>query len=342
MRTVTASAPGRVNLIGEHLDYNGGLCLPIAIDRRTTVSIAGAETTTLHSTHEPRGWERYVLGVLEALDVTEPLSIEVTSDVPLGAGLSSSAALTCATALALDSFLELGRSRDELAQACIRAENEYVGVPTGGMDQRIALFAQPGHALLLDFATGTQVASAWRPEQDGIQLLVVDTRVQHALLTSPYAERRATCAAAARLLAPVPLVEADEDLIAHLPPLEQRRARHVVTEQRRVRACVDAAAARSWDRVGALMTASHWSLRDDYEVSCAELDTVVEIAVGAGAAGARMTGGGFGGSVLVLVSTSVTEQVTASVLSAFARNGWEAPTVFPVEASRGAEVDQLT
>lgn len=342
MNSVTASAPGRVNLIGEHLDYNGGLCLPIAIDRRTTATVRRTGSGARSSDVEPTGWIRYVDGVLAALGVEEPLDVAVTSTVPIGAGLSSSAALTCATAVAVDTLLNLHLTRDDLAQACIRAENEYVGAPTGGMDQRIALFGETGNALLIDFATGNLSSIPWNPGQDGHRLLVIDTRVQHALADGQYADRRTTCESAARQLAPVRLVDADEDLLAHLQPLAYRRARHVLTEQRRTQAFADAARHQAWESMGALLTASHWSLRDDYEVSCDELDTVVDSALGAGALGARMTGGGFGGSAIALVRSASVEQVKSAVCDAFAENGWEAPTVFPVEASRSASVDQIT
>jgi len=346
---VTASAPGRVNLIGEHLDYNGGCCLPIAIDRRTTVTAGPSSDGQLTITsggvswsglpvEHADGWAGYVAGVLWALGVDTALEIAITSDVPIGAGLSSSAALECATAVAVDELLELGRTRSELAEACIRAETEYVGAPTGGLDQTAALFATAGHALLLDFADGSGRPVPWAPEADDVVLLVVDTHVSHDLVDSGYADRRTESARAARLLAPVGLVDADEGLVARLPPVEQRRARHVLTEQRRVRAFVEAADARDWDRAGALMSASHASLRDDYEVSCEELDVAVESAVTNGALGARMTGGGFGGSAIALVPDDLARDVATAVRDSFARNGWKAPTVFAVEASQGAFV----
>jgi galactokinase len=326
VRTVTASAPGRVNLIGEHLDYNGGLCLPIAIDRRTTVTVGHAATNDLRSDRAEHGWERYVLGVLAALGVDEPLRIDVTSTVPVGAGLSSSAALTCSVALAVDRLLDLGRSRDEVLAAAVAAENAHVGVPTGGMDQAAALFGEPGHAVLLDFDSGTRELTRWSPEEAGLRLLVVDTGVRHRLADSTYADRRAVCEATAAELGLTHLARATTPDLGRLSGDSLRRARHVVTEQQRVRDLVAAAEQGAWEDVGRLMTASHVSLRDDFEVSCTELDEVVDDALAAGALGARMTGGGFGGSAIVLVA-----------------EGTKAPTGgVPVEASRGASVDQVT
>jgi galactokinase len=345
----TAAAPGRVNLIGEHLDYNGGRCLPIALPRRTTVTVrpstdgqltvnSGGLTWSGLPLERADGWAAYVVGVLWALGVESALDIEVTSDVPIGAGLSSSAALECATALAVDRLLGLGMDRADLAAACVRAETEYVGAPTGGLDQTISLFAERGHALLLDFADGSRRQVPWQPEAAGAALLVVDTRVEHALVEGGYGDRRAECARAAAELGISQLVRATEDDVARVSPELRGRVRHAVTEQQRVDAVVDAAVVGDWATVGTLFTASHASLRHDFAVSCPELDAVVEVALAAGALGARMTGGGFGGSAIVLTPAGRVDRVTWSVQEQFGRNGWEAPTVFPVEASTGALV----
>lgn len=328
VESVTASAPGRVNLIGEHLDYNGGRCLPIAIDLRTTATLTRAARGAVRSEHA--GGEAYVHGVLAALGVDEPLDVAITSDVPVGAGLSSSAALTCSVAVAVDELLGLGRSREELLAAAISAENDHVGVPTGGMDQTVALHGSTGNALLLDFFTGTRTPTPWAPEAAGLRLLVVDTGVRHRLAQSAYADRRATCEAAAGRLGLDHLARATPADLARLDGEEQALARHVVTEQQRVADLVLAAAAGDWAEVGRLMTASHASLRDDYRVSCAELDQVVDAALAAGALGARMTGGGFGGCAIVLAPDS-RKAPTGSLVRAW-----------PVEASRGAAVDQVT
>jgi galactokinase len=340
---VTASAPGRVNLIGEHLDYNGGRCLPIALPLRTTVTARPSEHGQLSVTsgglswsglpgERAEGWAGYVVGVLWALGVETALDLEVTSDVPIGAGLSSSAALECATALAVDALLDLRLTREALAAACVRAETEYVGAPTGGLDQTTALFATAGHALLLDFSKGSREQLPWRPEDDGVRLLVIDTRVAHALVDGAYAARRQACDRAAASLGVAHLAEAP--LRDDLSP----EARHVVTEQRRVDDFVYAVRRRAWDDAGALMTQSHLSLRIDFEVSCPELDAVVETALAHGALGARMTGGGFGGSAIALVPDPEVARVESAVTSAFAANDWEAPTIFAAEASQGAIV----
>lgn len=349
-RSVTARAPGRVNLIGEHLDYNGGSALPIALPCATTATVTRSPDAQTRVTsgelvwvgtpdYEPDGWAAYVLGVLHALGVEEPLEIAIGSDVPIGAGQSSSAALECSVALAVDGLLGLNRDREALADACIRAENEYVGAPTGGMDQAISLHAVPGHALLLDFASGSRTPVPFDPGPSGHALLVVDTRVAHRLVDGAYAARRADCQAAADVLGIEYLAAASyEDLSRISDEQHRRRARHVVAEQHRVAAFVAALQVGDWAEAGALMTASHLSLRDDFEVSCPELDTVVAAALGAGALGARMTGGGFGGSAIVLAPLEDLAVVRTRIGAAFAGNGWDAPTQVQVEASRGAEV----
>lgn len=345
MITAEASAPGRVNLIGEHLDYNGGKCLPIAIDRRTTAIVrrgageVGTRTSDAQPEGRPAAWTQYVDGVLAALGVTEPLDVAVTSTLPVGSGLSSSAALVCSIALAVDALLGLGNSREQLLEATIRAENEYVGVPTGGMDQTASLFATPGHALLIDFADGSRTPVPLDLDAAGLSLLVIDTGVRHALIDGGYAARRSDSKEAASHLGVRALALADPDDLRRVPGGRiGRRARHVLSEQARVSAFVEAVTRADWDSAGALMTASHESLRDDYEVSCSELDLAVERALGAGAVGARMTGGGFGGCAIALVTSMTGPQVRESVEAGFADYGWHAPTVFAVEASRGAQL----
>lgn len=338
-----------MNLIGEHLDYNGGRCLPIAIDRSTSVRVSpslhgqlsvtsgGLEWSGLPG-ERAEGWAGYVVGVLWALGVDAALDLTVGSDVPIGAGLSSSAALECATAVAVNDLLALGRSAEELAAACVRAENEYVGAPTGGLDQLTVLFARHGQALLLDFADGSRTPVPFTPEADGLALVVVDTQVAHALVDGGYADRRAACDRAAALLGVRHLANAEPSVLRTLPADLLPLARHVVGEQGRVDAFAAALARRDWAGAGTLMTASHASLRDDFAVSCAELDAVVATALATGALGARMTGAGFGGSAIALVPHDAVPAFGAAVTERFARNGWEAPTVFTVEASAGAEV----
>ena len=347
--TAVASAPGRVNLIGEHLDYNGGRCLPIALPQRTTVTVQPSTEGQLTVTsgglswsglpaERAEGWAGYVVGVLWALGVDTALDLDVTSEVPIGAGLSSSAALECATALAVAELLDLRVSREELAAACIRAETEYVGAPTGGLDQTTSFFAVPGHALLLDFADRSRRQVRWTPEDDGLALLVVDTGVAHGHVEGGYGDRRAECREAARMLGVPHLASARS--ADGLPEPIAARARHVISEQARVDTFVEALAAQDWSTVGALMTASHASLRDDFEVSCDELDLAVDTALQNRALGARMTGGGFGGSIIALVPVARLDDVVSSCRGAFVRNGWEAPTWYVVEASAGARAER--
>lgn len=352
MEHVVASAPGRVNLIGEHLDYNGGRCLPIALPQRTTVSARpnaeGQLTVTSGGLswsglpgERAEGWAAYVVGVLWSLGVDVALDLTVTSDVPIGAGLSSSAALECATALAVDELLDLGRSRDQLAAACVRAETEYVGAATGGLDQTIAMQARRGEALLLDFADGSRTPVRFDPSSAGLGLLVVDTRVEHRLVDGGYAARRADCELAARILG-VPLLGTVTEPASALTSLTEarlrRRAGHVFSEQQRVTELVLALDLGDWAEAGALMTSSHESLRDDFEVSCPELDAVVTAALDAGALGARMTGGGFGGSAIVL--TPEPDDARTAIGAAFAARGWAPPAYLDAHASEGARVER--
>lgn len=346
------SAPGRVNLIGEHTDYNAGLCLPFALAERTYVAARtrSHDQVRLLSTHgdqrwegtldevgpgAPTGWAAYPAGVLWALrrrgmDVPG-LDLAITSDVPVGAGLSSSAALECAVAMAA-AELTVGADaidRDLLRQACIEAENVVAGAATGGLDQTVSLGAQPGHLMLLDFADGSREQVPWSlPER--WRVLVVDTRAAHSLADGQYAARRDACIAAAEHAGVATLrdLEGLDDpwpVVATLPGDQARRVRHVLTENDRVRAAVAALRAGDADTVGSVMTASHLSLRDDYEVSCAELDLVVDTALAHGALGARMTGGGFGGSAIALVPGDTVEQTTAAIADAFDDAGFDDP-----------------
>jgi galactokinase len=348
------AAPGRVNLIGEHLDYNGGRVLPIALPHACYVA-SGRRTddlVTVRSRQADDAWEgrldevapgaqdgfvAYVAGVLWALreDGFEVPGLDLLVDgrVPLGAGLSSSAALELSVALAAG-VPESADVRERLVAACMRAENDVVGAPTGGMDQAIAAFATPDHALLIDFASGDRRDVPWDPASAGLSLLVLDTRVQHSLSDGSYGDRRSESAAAAEALGVDSLVDASRDAVEALDDeTMRRRARHVVTEDARVGATVDALEAGDYMTVGTLFTASHVSMRDDYEISCAELDVVVETALAAGAVGARMTGGGFGGSAIALVPTDRLDLVEQAVASAFVDRGWDLPAVLEAPAS---------
>ncbi len=347
------SAPGRVNLIGEHTDYNDGLCLPFALPHRTyaAVRVRDDDRLTMSSVQagdgwsgtvdevgpgRPDGWSAYVAGVWWALQrrgASLPgLDVLIDGRVPLGSGLSSSAALECSVAVALADLSATGENlaRRELMAASIEAENVVAGANTGGMDQAVSLLARDGHAMLLDCADFSTRDVPWRIGELGWTLLVVDTRAPHALVDGQYAARRASTEQAARLLG-VGALRAVEvaDLDAALARLDdevlRRRTRHVVTEIERVRVAAAALERADLDVLGSAMTASHASLRDDYEVSAPELDTVVEAALAAGAVGARMTGGGFGGSAIALVQDTAYEQVAEAVQAAFADRGFAAP-----------------
>jgi galactokinase len=371
------AAPGRVNLIGEHVDYQGGLCLPFALPQRTLVAVAarGDGILRVRSAQDTEpwegaldevapgsvtGWAGYVAGVpwaLRALGYEVPgLDAVVEGYVPVGAGLSSSAALECAVAVALDDLAGLGLSADDrgrarLAAACVRAENEIAGAPTGGMDQAASLRSRPGHVLLLDCRDFRARPVPLDMAGAGLELLVMDTRAHHALVDGRYGSRRTECEEAARVLgvrflADVSAYDLDA-AVARLPAGELRgRVRHVVGEIDRVRRVaglldagrlasgVPAAAGKvpggveelgGAAELGALLDASHASLRDDFEVSCAELDLACDQARTAGALGARMTGGGFGGSAIALVRTGAADAVAGSVAAAFARASMAPP-----------------
>ncbi|QJY51101.1 galactokinase [Pseudonocardia broussonetiae] len=354
------SAPGRVNLIGEHVDYAQGLCLPFALAERTVVEAAVRSDGrfTARSDAEgggvdlalddvgpgsPAGWAGYAAGVLWALrDAGHPvggMDLTVTATVPLGAGLSSSAALECAVAVAADELFGLGLPRDELARACVRAENEVVGAATGGMDQAAALLCTAGHALLLDTRDGSTRQVPFAPADDGLAVLVIDTRVRHDLADGQYGARRAAVEKASAALGMPSLRDATpadlEGLDADLLP----RARHIVSEIARVGEVVALLDAGRLRDIGPLLDASHASLARDYAVSCAELDLAVQVARDAGALGARMTGGGFGGSAIALVPVERIDAVTDAVRAAFARAGLTAPEVRTAEPSAGAGRD---
>ncbi|MFJ6519385.1 galactokinase [Streptomyces filamentosus] len=357
------AAPGRVNLIGEYTDFNDGFVLPLALPHTTVAAVSRRDdgVLRLHSADadggvvqldldalEPLsggGWAAYPAGVAWALREAGHeiggADVHLASTVPTGAGLSSSAALEVVTALALNDLFGLGLTRPELARTAQRAENAFVGVPCGIMDQMASACAEEGHALHLDTRDLSYRQVPFGLAAEGLELLVVDTRVKHALGDGAYAERRAGCEAGARALGVRALRDVDA---AHLPAVlarltdgtTLRYVRHVVSDNDRVArtiALLDAGATRE---VGPLLTEGHASLRDDLRVSCPELDLVVETANAAGALGARMTGGGFGGSAVVLVDADRAAPVAAAVRSAFADAGYAEPGVFPAVPSAGA------
>ncbi len=344
-------APGRVNLIGEHVDYNGGRCLPMALTQCTTARVTLRPDQRLVLTSGERSWEGttaqladapswvlYVAGVLIALEVEQGMEIEISSEVPIGAGLSSSAALECSVAVAVDAALNLGRSPDELMEAGIRAESDTVGAPTGGLDQTIALHARAENALLIDFAAGTREQVPFDPAAHDLAVLVMDTKVSHELTDGGYGSRRDEAWAAAEMLGLETQALSQATTLEGLPEPLLRRARHVVSEVLRVDAFVAGLRADDWAALGPLMDASHASLRDDYEVSCEELDVAVETARQAGALGARMTGGGFGGSAIALVPLDRLAAVRTAVATAFVAQGWAQPDFFVAEPGAGARV----
>ncbi|MBZ5733945.1 galactokinase [Nocardioides sp. TRM66260-LWL] len=357
---VVARAPGRVNLIGEHTDYNGGLVLPLALPHATLAVLRLREDDVVRCAStdvdepwsgrlddlapggERPGWVGYAAGVAWALGTPRGFDLLVDSTVPSGAGLSSSAALECAVGTAL--LAATGAPLDDparrsLARAAIRAETEVVGAPTGGMDQTVAMLAEAGSALLVDFEADEPSATSVPLPADGWVWLVTDTRVSHALVDGGYAARRADCEAAAAALDVPSLRRAEIDAVEALPDERvRRRARHVVTEIARVEDAVAALAAGDLDAFGALMDASHASMRDDFEISCAELDAAVDAARGTGAIGARMTGGGFGGSSVALVPAERAEGVAAAIDARFAADGFAPPQHLRAVASAGAQV----
>lgn len=353
----TWRAPGRVNLIGEHVDYNDGLVLPFALPMATSATVrrtGGGQVVVRSSAQqgqaefaadtEPgdvKGWAAYVAGVVWAMTPgTTPLpgmAIAIHSDVPAGAGLSSSAALECSVATAVNDELDLGLDRAALVAATRRAENDYVGLPNGGMDQAASLLCRAGHALLLDCRSNATEQVPLALDDAGLRLLVVDTRAHHALTDGGYAQRQRECEQAAAALDVPALRDATLEAVQRLPdPVLRRRAHHVVSEIDRVRAVVALLRAGHPEQAGAFLTASHQSLAEDFEVSSAELDAVVDTAMAAGALGARMTGGGFGGSAIVLLRRGDVERVTGAVVAAFADAGWIAPHVWTAAAGDGA------
>jgi len=352
-------APGRANLIGEHTDYNEGWVLPFALDRGVVVAAkrrgddvldirslqADAPVTVPLATLRAgsvTGWAAYPAGVAwairEAGQAVGGASLVIDSDLPQGAGLSSSAAIECATAVALVALYQVSVSRLELARLARRAENEMVGVPSGIMDQCASLLCEAGHALLLDCRTWDTAPVRLDPAAAGLALLLVDTGAQHALTDGRYALRRAECERAARAFGVRSLRDVDDPARAAEigDRVLARRARHVISDDCRVRAAVDLLNAGDLAGLGPLLHASHASLRDDFEVSWPEADVAAEAAEAGGGLGARMMGGGFGGSVIALVPAD-TEGPREAITAAYAGRGWAPPRFLPAPPSAGAE-----
>ena len=355
-----AAAPGRVNLIGEHIDYSEGFVLPFAIKDRTFVAVRKRDDSTVRIASVQRRnkivtvdinnvkpglkgeWERYALGVLWSMGITSGVDLMIDGHVPLGAGLSSSAALECSVATAINHLFDMGFNLEELARLTQKAENQYVGVPCGIMDQSVSLMATQGFALLLDCRDLSTRNIPFDVASHGLELLIIDTQAHHALTDGGYAERRASCESVAAKLSVKSMRELTmsqlESSRDQITKTEYIRARHAVTEMKRVLDCVTALSVGDFVKVGQLINESHISLRDDYTVSCPELDTAVEAALAAGAMGSRMVGGGFGGSAIALIQASKTTQTIKAVESAFAEKKFKAPRFFTSLPSQGAEL----
>ena len=345
-----ASAPGRVNLIGEHTDYNGGFVLPCAIGRRVAVAVGrggGGLYSADFEEMRPLGekdssWADYPRGVVwamaEAGHEVGDFRAAFAGNVPLGSGLSSSAAIEAATALALDALGGLGLGSKDLAVLCQRAENGFVGVNSGIMDQYASLLCEAGAALLVDCRSLEAESVPLDLEGAGLALAVCDTRVERGLADTGYNERRAACERAARTLGVDELRDATEDDLQRLSGEELMRARHVVTENARVLRAVEALREADFAGFGRLMYASHASLRDDYDVSTPELDAFVELAEDSGATGARLTGAGFGGCAIALVRAGETETLAERCRQTFAERGFEEPAFYEFVPAAGAEL----
>ena len=357
---IIASAPGRVNLIGEHVDFLDGFVLPFAISDATTVAIAknssnkircasiqkkGAVSTIDCANIAPKSgeaWTRYPIGVLWSLGIETGIDILVDGQVPLGAGLSSSAALECAVATAINELFNLGLTLPELARAAQRAENIYVGMPCGIMDQSVSLMANEGNALLLDTRDLSIEQIPFNIAPLGLELLVIDTQVHHALVDGGYAERRASCEKAIADLGITSLRDISiSEFVARKPELDEKtylRAFHGVTEMKRVLDAVALLKAGDFVGFGEIVTAAHISLRDNYTVSCPELNLAVDTALKFGALGSRMIGGGFGGSAIALIKAKDSELIKSEIKSGFMKARFKSPRFFSALPSAGAQI----
>ena len=355
-----ASAPGRVNLIGEHVDFLDGFVLPFAISDATTVAIArnssnkvrcasiqkkGVVSTINCADIAPKSgeaWTRYPIGVLWSLGIDTGIDILVDGQVPLGAGLSSSAALECAVATAINELFDLGLTLPELARAAQRAENIYVGMPCGIMDQSVSLMATQGNALLLDTRDLSIEQIPFNIAPLGLELLVIDTQVHHALVDGGYAERRASCEKAVADLGITSLRDISiSEFVARKSELDEKtylRAFHGVTEMQRVLDAVALLKAGDFLGFGEIVTAAHISLRDNYTVSCPELNLAVDTAIKFGALGSRMIGGGFGGSAIALIKAKDSELIKSEIKSAFMAARFKSPRFFSALPSAGARI----
>ena len=361
---VLAEAPGRVNLIGEHIDYSEGFVLPFAIADRTYAAIARNNDGLVRIASQQRknriftidisdvkpgsagDWEKYVLGVIWTLDISTGVDILVDGHVPSGAGLSSSAALECSVAVGLNALFSLGKSLEDLARATQKAENDYVGMPCGIMDQSVSLMGREGSALLLDCRDLSTESVPFDVASQGLELLIIDTQAHHALVDGGYAERRASCESVAAKFSIPSMRNLTMEVLnsrkSEITEVEYLRARHAVTEIARVKDAVAALKASDFTTLGRLINESHISLRDDYTVSCPELDAAVDASLEAGALGSRMVGGGFGGSAIALIKADRIESVKEAIKKSYAAKGFKAPRFFTSLPSAGASAHLIS
>jgi len=354
------AAPGRVNLIGEHTDYNEGYVMPFALaqrvliaaaprnDRTWSVTSLNNDSTKIFSAADLNpgmvGWQAYVAGVVWALQEAGHrvggADLVLTSDVPEGAGLSSSAALECAVLTAVVDLNDLDVVGIERAKLARRSENDFVGAPTGLMDQAASTLCTAGHALFFDCRTDAAEQVLFDTTSAGLEILVLDTKTPHALVDSEYAARRASCEQAAQLLG-IPALRDVTDLDAALDqlpdPVLKRRVRHVVTENARVLEAADVLRAGRIADLAPLLDASHESMRDDFEITVPQVDLAVETARSSGSLGARMTGGGFGGCIIALVELGDSERIGEAIVESFGAAGYGPPVYFTAVPSTGAQ-----
>jgi galactokinase len=354
------AAPGRINLIGEHTDYNLGFALPIALPERTVVTYSPGDAAdiTVRSDREDGevripldtspgdvdGWAGYVAGVIWSLrEAGHRISggtISITSDVEMGSGVSSSAALECAVLGALTAAAGLHIGRIELARIAQRAENDYVGAPTGMLDQLASLCGEPRKALMIDFKEPTVQPVPFDPDASGVALLLINSRAPHQHAGGEYAARRASCERVAAELGVSSLREVQDRGVSALTavgdPVDARRARHILTDNQRVLDVVAALRDSDFAAIGQMFNASQASMRDDFEITTAHIDLIADTAVTAGALGARMTGGGFGGCVIALAPEAKSERIADAIRAAVADAGYNAPTIVRTRAGGGA------